>query len=400
MIIFTTLMVFGIIGFMIPKKYLWRYMLFSAICIPSLYFFYTPFSSWDLARHYRVLRALRLLDFRSVVFGTVDTANTLVETYVEGSRLYLIYAYLISLCNVDGLLPALTGMIIYTVIFKIIIMSAEDVGGDIEDWKISFCYFFILAALDFRTISGIRNMLAYALFAYVVYIDLVRNGNKIVCFFLYFLFANIHSSIYILILLRLIMMFKKMTPKLVILALVFLIYSFLDVAQNFLARYSNFPLVMSIIDRIKTYSDGGGTQLTSTFLIIRTVHLVQTIIYLLLYLYVKNNIPQSERFKDYGFFYLMIIVFALGAFRQYDIFVRSNMLMYFLVFPFMLYFFKYVVCETPFELNLLGNSITGIKEIGVYAMIYVVIIFSLIIYMAGYYPPMDVGFVGFRLISL
>ena len=121
MIVFTTLMIFGCFGFFVPKMYLKRYMLLSAVCISSLYFFFTPLPGYDLTRHYELLHILRRLDLKSVLSGTEKIANRLLRQYTENSRLYLIYAFLISKLKIDAFLPVITGTIIYASASSIII---------------------------------------------------------------------------------------------------------------------------------------------------------------------------------------------------------------------------------------------------------------------------------------
>ena len=391
MIVFTTLMVFGCIGFFVPKAYLKRYMFFSAICISSLYFFYTPPMAYDLSRHYEFLHKIRNLDLRTLLSGEHESSNYVLNEYMDNSKVYLVYAYIISQFRVDALLPVITGIIIYGAVSKIIIMSAEDVGGDIEDWKIAFCFFFLLMMTDFRTISGIRNMLAYALFAYVLYKDLVRNANKLFCFFAYFLFANIHTSITILIVIRLLLGLEKISPKWVLMILAFLAFSFLDIIIQPLSRMADVPFIHSLISKINNYGHGGGTSYVLRRGVIR---LFLTLIYLLLYLFVKRNKYLPDLYQKFSDFYLYYLLFTLGAIQQYDIFVRSNIILYFLIFPFMLSFLKHAVGKRPNDLILSNHSIIGFTDVSVYLMICAAIFVSVALYLREYYTPMDSGFLG------
>lgn len=394
MIVFTTLMFFGAITFFVPRKYLRYYMIIAAVGISSLYFFFNPHPSWDLYRHYEALAEIRKLDLRSIILGTFDTSQWLVEDYKDSTRLYLVYAYLIGLLNNDKMLTVITGVIIYTVASRIIVMTDRDIGEGVDDWKLAFCFFFLLAALDFRTISGIRNMMAYVLFVFVLYLDLVRKKNTLLCLVAYVLLTQLHSSIYILLVLRVFMMFRKVVPTLVLAAAALLLFSFSNVISEFLTHFSSSPAIVDVINKINGYSNRSGMALMDAYVIIRYVRLVLTIIYLLLYRYVMTRIPESEKYRDYGEFFLLVIMFALGAYRQYDTFVRSNIVMYFMACPFVLLFLKHVVTSSPFELELPRNVTVGFSEFWMYMMILIIIVFSLIIYLAAYYPSMDSGFMG------
>ena len=389
MIVFITLMIFGCVGFAIPKQYLKGYMLISAICISSLYFFFTPPIYYDLSRHYDLLHIIRRLDIKTVLFGREESFNRMLNEYMDNSKIYLIYAYIISQFGVDALLPVITGIIIFSAVSKIIIMTAEDIGGKIEDWKIAFCFFFLLMMMDFRTISGIRNMLAFALFAYVLYYDLVRNVGKIRCFIAYFIIANIHTSVYILIVIRLFLSIEKLLPKWIIMLVILLLYSFLDIIVRLLNMIIDVPLVQSLLRKINTYGYGGGSDYRYTR---GVIHLILILIQMFVYLYVKRNLYLQKKFIRYGDFFFFSILLALGAIRQYDMFVRSNMLFYFTIYPFLLLFLKNNVDELPHELITSKNSLIGLSEVCVYFMIFAAVIISIIMYVNGYYAPMDSGF--------
>ena len=391
MIVFSTLLIFGCFGFFIPKKYLKRYMLFSAVCISSLYFFFIPPVYYDLSSHYELLHILRQLDLKTVLSGTKNITNRMLSEYIDSSKLYLIYAFLISKLENNAFLPVITGSIIYASVSSIISMSAEDVGKEIEGWKVSFCFFFFLMLTDYRTVSGIRNMLAFSLFAYVLYHDLVRNAGKIWCFLAYFLLANLHTSIYLLIAIRLFTSLSKIVPKWIIMVVVFISQSFVDVVMRFLTRMANVPLAHSLLGKMNIYMGGGGTD----FVLIRGVaHFILIAILTAVFLYVKKNQYVHKKFSHYGDFYLLLILFALGAIRQYDIFIRSYMVIVFLTFPFLLSFLKNTVGETPNEVVLSKNSLLGLSEVVLYLMCLAAVALSMIMYYRGFYRPMDSGFIG------
>ena len=199
MIVWCSVVFWGCFGFVVPRKYMRMYMILASIGLSSLYFFYQPPVSYDLYRHYEALHLLRRHDLWTVMSGGLNQYNESIESFQQGAPVYLLYAYLISLLQVDQLLAVITGSIIYISVSSIILMAVDDLEEDIPDWKIAFCFFFLLVVLDFRGISGMRNTTAYALFAYVLYKDLVRNASKPLCMIAYLAIAGIHNSIVILI---------------------------------------------------------------------------------------------------------------------------------------------------------------------------------------------------------
>ena len=390
MIVWCSVVFWGCFGFVVPRKYMRLYMILAAIGLSSLYFFYQPPVVYDLYRHYEALHVLRRYDLWTVMSGAINKYNGSIESLQQGAPLYLLYAYLISRLQVDQLLVVITGIIIYTSSSSIILMAADDLGEDMADWKISFCFFFLLVMLDFRSISGLRNMTAYALFAYVLYKDLVRNANKPLCMLAYLAIANVHSSTFVLIILRLLLELNRFIPKLVLMIIPLAAFSSINLILPVLTRYSEIPMVQSLIGKMNTYGFGGGSR----YIVFRAaIRFVQIVFCLLLCLYCKRHIPQTKRFQKYGDVILLFVMYAFGSITQYDIFVRSMIFLYFAILPFLLLFLQYIVAETPFELMIPDSSMVGFSEVALYFMIYGAMALSLYMYYSGYYRPMDLGMI-------
>ena len=394
MVITCSILFWGVLGFLIPKKYMRGYMLLAAIGMSSLYFFFVPPKVYDVSRHYEALHVLRKCNIWQIVNGDLGRRSESFNSLFQSSPCYLYYAYFISLLQIDELLSVITGIIIYTSTSHIILMAADDIGEDIADWKIALCFFFLLAMVDFRTISGIRNMMAYALFANILYRDVVRNANKVLCFSAYFALANFHTSIFVLIAIRLLLALSRYIPKLVMLIGLLASFSFVEFILNFLKRFSSIRMIQTLIVKMEAYGIGGGSYYIYSRAIIRFLHMI---IYLSILLYCKKKIPKTQLFEKYWDFLIMFIVFTFGAIRQYDIFVRGNILMYFTILPFLLLFLHYVAGDSPLWLNIPGSSEIGVSEVAVYLMIYCAIVLSFYLYFIYYYCSMDPGFIsGFR----
>jgi len=388
MIVWCSVIFWGCLGFAVPRKYMRMYMTLVSIGLSSLYFFYQPPAVYDLYRHYETLHILRRYDLWTVMSGAINKYYESVETFQQGAPLYLLYAYLISLLQVDQLLAVITAIITYLSVAGIVLMAVDDLDEDIADWKISFCFLFLLVMLDFRGISGLRNTTAYALFAYVLYKDLVRNASKPLCLIAYLAIANIHNSTLVLIIIRLMIELNRYIPKIVLMIIAFAAFSSVNLIYPVLLRYAGIPMVQSLIDKLNAYGFGGGSH----YIVFRAaVRFIQIFFCLLLCLYCKRSIPQTEKFQKYGDVILLFVMYAFGSIRQYDIFVRSMIFLYFAILPFVLLFLQYVVAETPFELMIPDSSVVGFSEVVLYLMIYGAMALSLYMYYSGYYRPMDAG---------
>lgn len=388
MIVFATLLLFGLAGFFVPKRHMQAYMIIASIGISALYLFYSPPKNYDLFRHYEVLQIIKKNDIQTILFGSIKSNNYFVSEYSDGSRIYLLYLYLISQLNAERLLPFITGVIIYTASSRIIMMAVDDYGEEVEDWKISFCFFFLLIMLDFRTISGIRNMLTFSVAAYVMYLDLVRKKNVILCFIAYILLAGIHTSVYIIILLRILLLFKFI-PFWGKLLIAVLSMSFLSVVVSILMRFSHVSIVSSIVYKISVYFFTEGRYYFISRVLVRAF---LVLLYLLTYGYLKMNQYIPEVFSEYLEFFLIVVFLDIGAFRQYDTFVRLHIFLYCAVSPLLLTYLHSCVDEMPYKLIAADSSYSGIIETLLYAMLFSSIILVAMLYYQSYYPPMDSGF--------
>ena len=388
MIITCSILFWGGLGFFIPRKYMRGYMLLAAIGMSSLYFFYIPPIKYDLYRHYEILHVLRNCNIWQILCGDFGRNNELLESLYQSSPFYVFYAYIISLLQIDELLTVLTALIIYISTSSIILMAADDIGEDIVDWKISFCFLFLLIMTDYRTISGLRYMLSYALFAYIFYKDLIRNSNKLLCFIAYFAIANIHNSVWILLAIRLMIELMRFVPKQVFMFLCLAAFSCIELILYFLERYSAIPMVQALIIKINMYAFGGGTSYENIMsrAVIRFSFLV---VYLMLYIYCIKRIPKAGIFQKYGDVFFLFSLFTLGAIRQSDLFIRGNIYLYFSILPYLLLFLHNVVGDSPLWLKIAAFSGTGFNETAIYLSIYVVMAVALSMYYKGYYTPMD-----------
>ncbi|MBR4502310.1 MAG: hypothetical protein IKP22_10580 [Clostridia bacterium] len=391
LIVFACLLFWGMLGLFIPREYLRAYMVFASICLAALYFFFVPPITYDLSRYYELLHVIRKTDLWTVLFGDLKTNNILWETYSSGSRLYLLYAYIISLLRIDALLPFISGVIIYCCASKLVILAAEDSEEEIADWKLGFCFLFLLLMMDFRSISGIRNMLTFTVFAYILYYDLVRKSNRLVCWIAYIALIGFHSAIIILVLLRLLMLFKHV-PIFVRMLIAFSFFFFVETLISTLSRFTQYPMVSMLLQKLTDYFVYGGSTYQTTRVVIRSFALV---FYLLMYLYLKRSSFLPQVFNDYTDYFLLAAFFDFGTIGQYDTFLRMHFFLTVAVCPMLLCFLHRIVGETPVEIVVPDNNETGVKEVILYAMLGVSLIMVSYVFLTAYYSPMDGRFTFF-----
>lgn len=120
-------------------------------------FFTKPYKDDDLTFYYQLLQEMRQNGLRWTLTESIYASDVVVN----------LYFYLIAWTGVFQLLPALSIAIIYSLLFA----SLYQIQNRYKTSPYSLLFFLIVhfSFLFFRwTLSGIRNYLAFALFAYAV----------------------------------------------------------------------------------------------------------------------------------------------------------------------------------------------------------------------------------------
>lgn len=383
------LMMAGSITFFIPKKKLRTYFIIASIGISLIYFFFNPPMDYDLYRHYSLLETIHNYSLKDLL-SVNSHSNRLLNDYSNSTPIYLIFAYVIGHIEVKNLLPVVAGSLIFGFTSRIIINSVDDTEKSMNSWKIALCFCFLLALADFRSVSGIRNMMAYAIFSYILYLDLVRKSNVRFCFIVYLILAGIHSSIYLFIVIRLLIELCKFIPAWFIGVILVSAYSFLNIILFILQRASHISVVTIILTQINKYAFGSITNYNVRNVIIRAIIMM---IYGAIYLYDRFVIGIPKQYQKLGIFFMFSFLFTFGSVAQYDLFIRNDLLLLFTILPFLLYFLKYAIGSTPNIVLANRNSLRGVMAVTIYIFIIGAIFISLIFYTRYFYLPMDAYFV-------
>lgn len=391
MIVTAVLIVAMIIAFFIPREFLGKYFIIASVGISLAYLSFNPPYDYDLYRHYALLDTLKHYSLKDIFLPNSFVSMGLLRDYSVSAKVYLLLAYLIGKINIPRLLPFLAGIVIYGFSSRIIILQSKSFivkGEKVESWKMAVCFCFLLALADFRSVSGIRNMMAYALFAFMLYLDLVKYNNKykILFFAGYVVLAGIHAAIIPFIAVRLILELTKVIPAWIISIYMLLSYTFINSSIKLLEQFSSVPFVSILIFQIEKYAFGSITDYNVRNVIVRGIIIV---IYCLIYFYVRSFYKIDDGLKRYGCYFSFSAMLTLGSISQYDIFIRNDLLLLFLILPFLLFFLHYSVGITPNFIRCPGNVKYEFITISVYAAIILAIIVSLSFYSRFFYGSMD-----------
>ncbi len=168
-----------------------RWLLSYAFVLALLGFFYVPYYTADLVRLTEYMNSWANMN----VYELIDAcANTT-------SPVYLAYFWLIGQFRVDGLLPAITAFLGYSLIFS----CAWDYSRRCECGNKGLAYaiaFLMGTTLFMGLISGIRNSLANALVFYAWYGEFYKGSKFILSLPLYIVAALLHPAAVVLVALR------------------------------------------------------------------------------------------------------------------------------------------------------------------------------------------------------
>ena len=288
----------------IGKRSLKRYFLFVCLILSGIAFFFQPPDNFDLYRHYQTLD-----NFRANGWTAVKNIY-----FFSTAPVYALYFYFISILPMNGFLPAITVFITYYLTFSLIYKIS--LKYKVSKKNTMMVFIFVIFGLDYLSaISGVRNILAFSIFAYCLYYDLVEEKNRILCFIVYGMMCLLHNSCVILLGFRIVMfLYNKYTKR--IFQIVFFLWGiFVPFIVKVLDSIPNYYL-NQISEKIKTYFVGMMFNANLTLF-----NLGMSILILVIVVAYKNIDEHYSKHTDY---LILAVLFTIGSVKQYDVFIRMG----------------------------------------------------------------------------
>lgn len=328
MVITLTIIVSIIIGCFIPKNLLKKYFILVAIGLSSLYFIINPTES-DMSRHFELLEDIRKVSWIDIfTMQSGNYGNWFLNSYIPLYPIFCIYAKFMSYFAREW----------YVVVVALIIylMPITYCFNDYKTekhyrWIYVVSYVFFLLNFDFLSISGIRNMITAMLFCRILYAEFIETRNRIICWIAYILICFIHSYGIMLLMIRLILIFTNKYTKVIVGSSIFIGYMVLTSGNTFLIRVIPNGFLRIALLRFISYTDFTGTTVPGRRVYMLLVYILLMVI---MYSYSKINIHDDRIGIKYGYkkiydYFWLVILFTLGAYSQYDTFIRGG----FIIFP-------------------------------------------------------------------
>lgn len=230
-----------------------------------LSFAYQPLASDDLTREYSCLDGIRKYGWEFFSMGTnkyySDTLGLLSSSKFEGLYVTQVIYYIFAHLPIYNFLPAAVVAFQFILEFKLL----EKIRGKFELTQKELVFLFLLFFLTRELrwmMTGIRNQLAFTISVYILYRDLVEHKNMIYSMIGLILCGMIHQSALIFLVFRLILLIPSTKVKLVISLCSLLWSNLLELLFGFVQRFSNIPIVNSLLWKLTIYTqnDSGANK--------------------------------------------------------------------------------------------------------------------------------------------
>lgn len=329
-IYFLILFVFLFIGLILPIKKVGRFLIITNFVIAIPAFFVHPPEGifWDTIRFSNLLNAIRGYNYLGIYQG-LNWALT--SSQYSSQPLDAIYIWFFSLFKQNGYLFSVTTFIFLLFLSIFIVISTKKNKSN-KNSAIITQFLILTIFCIFYEISGIRNFLAYMIFALCLYMDLTtKDKSKKYLAYLGYIFAyEFHPAVLPFLILRIFLMFRSRIVYVCVCVISFIYTLFLNIL---IPLIGNVGFLSVISEKAQLYLHGQenyGANATNGEILITTLILISLVVELVLY--INSNYKQIYLDK-YIKYYILSMFFTIGSFLSVQVYLRSIMLLLFLSIP-------------------------------------------------------------------
>lgn len=299
--------VFFITLALVSKKDSRKIMVAFVFIIALISFFIKPTYKMDLYRHYETLDLFRQGGWTSVIN----------HRYFTSLPIFSIYFYIVSRLSNNGFLPMITIFIEYILVFFMILKCSKK----FDTTKTSILYasiFFISTFNYFGAVSGIRNMLAFSIFAYFLYIDLVENKKKLICFSIYIILCMFHTSVIILLVFRIVLFVRNKIFITIIGVGLFMSSLYMPIVLKVLNKFQNFEIMKLFSLQIESYMYQSYKEPISH------IHstIILSFIILIFICFATKTRNKYKELEKINIFTSLIICLTVGSYNNFNMYSR------------------------------------------------------------------------------
>lgn len=390
MIIVAFLFLIGTLGLFISRKNLKTYQVIACFLISSVYFFYTPPQADDLFRYYNlfdIVKGLSLSQLLRSQFTVSDWLyNYLLTDYMRNSKTFMAILFVLSRTGIKQLLPVFFSLLTYIPLVLVI----SDIGKTQRYSRESMCICFgvMLACIDLRFLSALRNMAAYSVFVSLLYVDLVKEKKRFLCFVGYILMCELHMSCVLLLGIRFVVMITNKRFQYVIVAIMLSLFIFTkQIADIINTFFGSIGFLSRLAQRMVDYNIGRTNYNVNGALFFMGSILVCIVFYML----TKDKRKVKANYQLYGKVYVFFCAYTVGSILQYDVLTRSCQLIAMMCLPYIMAFADDITinCYSITVSEGENRKIWGNQML--FILLLLLIVFSYAFYGAFSYVPLQKG---------
>ena len=312
----TIFVVFCLLYAITPQKHIKWLFLATTIALSVMAFNCVPYETDDLTNYYYQLEVLRDGDWDTFQTMLNDNDNNWGSLPTCGY-----YFYFVSKLGKNGYLPAITIFLAYGAIFYA--LHKASVRFKVNKWYLFLaCAFFMTTYWFYDICSGIRNGLAFTLFAALVYQDVVEKKYRPLCYIGYALCIGLHSSTIVFAVIRIALeITKRHGSKLASWVMIFSA----SIGGNVLlwiGEHTDNTYLQLLSEKAEKNVDRSiGWDAPTNIIVNVVVSIVIAIFSVYLFRYIRASKMNAE-FDVFGKFYTILMFFTFGCFDSGLIFIR------------------------------------------------------------------------------
>lgn len=391
MTVLLLLFILGSISFLIPYKNMKGFFVLSGVILSGLFFFYDPPVSDDLYRYYQLfdtVKQLSLSEYLGADYGTQDwLINHMLNDYKGTALIFSSVLFAVSRIGIRELMPVVFSLISYIPLFMLVHEVCID--NKYSKRTMCLCFVLILACVDFRFVSCLRNMSAYSIFVYTLYKDTVKKSRPLVCLIGYFVACGIHLTCFPLVFMRLLAVAVAGRFKwAIIVVLLFTRRLALLMASLTNTLFGDIFLMSKLAEKVEVYFVKRTNYNRNGAIFFCAAIIVVALIYFAL----KKDRVIPKAYKKYEAVFLYSVGFTVGCIGQYDILTRNCKLVIVLAVPFVSCFLDGRFALERGNIRIISSHQKLHRDVVVCACFAGLVLASFLFYTLFSYMPVDVCF--------
>ncbi len=307
-----------------PQKSWIYYILFAGFTVSFSIFAYhvVPIEGNDLNAHYMAIDCMRNGQDPGQIYDLGQSSNPMF--------LFRLFLRIVSVLPSNHYLQLITVLIVYSIFAYILIDYSVTRRLDVRLLSMAFLCHFSMCLMT-ATISGIRNVLAFALLSLAAYLDFFKSFKrkwlqKLSISLIYIAPIFIHPASVVVVALRVVLFLFKRYPKIMILLLLWRLG--IGIVAGILLKIPlSLPSYLGF--KINDYITSNNVFDDPRLWIVQVVFLG----FILYLLYSIRKTEMEPSFKNYYLFFSSIAIFILGGMSIYHLFNRMFIFLSFLMLP-------------------------------------------------------------------